>query len=383
MTYNQKYYEEIFEQMLNDSLEKGLISHANEFKSYIQNKEDISNYYVMDKSVIAEMFAIFYEDLTTVYKSPKIEYATSSDLDDIGDIVAVPRPGATCAEVEVKFTLEGELTEPISIPSGVIVATENDIQYITLEEIYFDESTTEFIVQCRSVEAGVDYKVLENTLTNIVSTLDLDYTLSCINPEASSGGTNEYSDEEYRDLLKKWKEINLKGSLEAYEYYFANFDGIDGYKLIPNWDGSGTMKIIIDPGTSEQLNLAYNELNTTVTQATESLVMFSPEDKLIDVVAVVNCDIDLINPYSSKEKEIIQSKIIQSIKTFIDGGYKQDGEYYPGLLIGEDFISHKLAVFIDSEISEIKDIHFDYPESYISITDEEKGKSNNISIEMV
>ena len=91
MNYIPKEYEEIFEQMLNDSLEKGLISHAEEFPSFIANKEDISNYYVMDKSVIAEMFSIVYEDITNVYNSINIEIAEGEDLDNIGAIVGVPR----------------------------------------------------------------------------------------------------------------------------------------------------------------------------------------------------------------------------------------------------------------------------------------------------
>ena len=75
MNYSQKYFEEIFESMLNDSLEKGLISHADEFPSYIANQEDISNYYVMDKAVIAQMFQTVYEDMTRIYESAKIEDA--------------------------------------------------------------------------------------------------------------------------------------------------------------------------------------------------------------------------------------------------------------------------------------------------------------------
>lgn len=66
---------------------------------------------------------------------------------------------------------------------------------------------------------------------------------------------------------------------------------------------------------------------------------------LIDVYATVNVDIDQINPYSDTEKEDIRSRIIQAIKVFIDGGYTVSNEYYPGLLIGEDFIPYKLGVF--------------------------------------
>ena len=54
-----------------------------------------------------------------------------------------------------------------------------------------------------------------------------------------------------------------------------------------------------------------------------------------------------------------------------------------GLNIGEDFIPHKLAVFLDEEIPELKSIQFKYPEDYIKILDDEIGISNTITIEMV
>ena len=40
MNYTEKDYAELFEEVLQDSLEKGLISHAEEFPSYIENQED-------------------------------------------------------------------------------------------------------------------------------------------------------------------------------------------------------------------------------------------------------------------------------------------------------------------------------------------------------
>ena len=379
MNYTQKYFEEIFESMLEDSLNKGLISHAEEFESYIKNQQDISNYYVMDKSVIAQMIQKVYEDMTNVYNSINIDIATGEDLDNIGSIVGVPRPSATYAMCNITFTLQGTIDEPIVILPGVIVSSRNGIQYRTLEEINIPIDERECIVSAIALEAGSKYKVIENTLTIIESQYS---SLTCTN-SGSSGGVDEYNDEQYRELLKNWILIKLKGSHEAFVNYFANFDGIDGYKLVPNWNGSGTLKIILDPGLPVQLNQAFTEIRGSVCQVDDDIFLTAPLEKFIDVYAVVNVDIDMVNPYSSNEKEYIKSKIISAIKVFIDGGYRVDGEYYPGLRIGEDFIPHKLAVFLDKEIPELKNIDFNYPNDYISILDEEKGVSNNIVIEMI
>ena len=381
MNYVEKKYEEIFESMLNDSLEKGLISHAEEFPSFIANQEDISNYYVMDKSVIAQMFATVYQSITSVYESAKVEYAEGSDLDDIGLWVGVPRPEATCAEVVCTFSLGTLIESDINIPEGLLLSTDSGIEYETLEPLFIAAGETSARISARAVEAGVGSKIIENTLTNIVD--DTPYSLEVNNPSPSSGGSEAYTDDEYRYLLMNWKVINLKGSFEAYENYFANFNGIDSYRVVPNWNGTGTVKCILDPGTDYQLNLAYEELQDTVTQASEDIFMSAPVNKYINIYAIVNVDIDQVNPYSTLEKSVIQAKIITAIKVFIDGGYRNDGTWYDGLYLGEDFIPHKLAVFVNEEIPELKNITFKYPEDYVKIQDEEIGVSNEITIEMI
>lgn len=384
MNYSQKYYEEIFEKMLNDSVENGLISHAEDFPSYIADKQDISNYYVMDKSVIAEMFANFYEDLTAVHNSIDVDLAENEDLDNLGKIVGISRPLATYAMAEITFTIsQNQNDEDMLINDEILVSTEKGIQYRTLEDIFIPVGERSCTVQAIAIEPGIGSKVIENTLVNIESELDIDGNITCTNEKSSSGGTETYNDSQYRELLKNWIRILLKGSSEAYEYYFASFDGIDGYRVVPNWDGTGTVKVILDPGTDYQLNEAYEDLQNIVSQETEDITMFAPIEKKIDIYALINVDIDQLNPYSLVEKEQIKAKIISAIKTFIDGGYTNDGMYYIGLELGEDFIPHKLAVFLDGEIPELKNITFTYPTDYIPISDEERGVTNNITIEMI
>ena len=381
MNYVEKKYEEIFESMLNDSLEKGLISHAEDFPSFIANQEDISNYYVMDKSVIAQMFATVYQSITAVYESAKVEYAEGSDLDDIGLWVGVPRPEATYAEVVCTFELSAIIESDINIPAGLTLSTDSGIEYETLEPVFIGAGNTSTVISARAVMPGVESKIIENTLTTIVD--DTPYSLEVNNPNPSSGGSEAYTDDEYRYLLMNWKLINLKGSFEAFENYFANFNGIDSYRVVPNWNGTGTIKCVLDPGSDYQLNLAYEELQDTVTQASEDIFMSPPINKYINIYALVNVDIDQVNPYSTIEKSVIKSKIITAIKVFIDGGYRVNGEWYEGLYLGEDFIPHKLAVFVDEEIPELKNITFKYPEDYVRIEDEEIGVSNEITIEMM
>ena len=385
MNYIQKTFEELFESVLEDAVENGLISHAEDFEALIENREDISNYYIMDKSVIVNLVSsIVYPDMTSVYESAKVMFAEGEDLDNLGDEKGIPRPQATSASVLATFTLEtswGEIQGDINIPAGITISTYDGIEYMTVEDLYLANGDNEVTLQCISKEKGADFKVIKNTLVNIVDNLDYDFTVT--NEQNSSGGEDAYSDDEYRYLILNWFKIHIKGSFEAYENYFANFEGADGYKLVPCWDGSGTMKIILDPGTPYLLNKAFTEIKGSICQNDEIIQMFAPIEKIIDIYAMVNVDIDQVNPYNDVEKSDIKNRILQAINIFIDGGYMNDGSYYPGLMLGEDFIPHKLAVFLDDEIPELKNIQFNYPENYVEILDEEIGVTGNLTIEMI
>ena len=371
MNYVEKNYEEIFEAALDDSISNGLISHANDFKSFIANREDISNVYVVDKSVISYMVRRVYEAMTLVYNSVDLDLATGIDLDNIGKKLGIPRPLDTKASVKVKFTLDRYYENNISIPEGVIVSADNGVTYETIEELFISSDNISATITCLSVDAGSHVRVSANSLNNIVS--NLGYNLTCTNPTASNGGEDKYNDDDYRDLLLKHREILITGSTKAYENYFANVDGVNDYRLIPNWDVAGTMKIVVDPGDSALLNQIYADLQDMVSLAKEDIVLFAPNEKEIDISVVVNVNIDQINPYSELEKEDIKSKISSAIKVFVE----------EMLGIGEDFIPHKLAVFLDDEIPEVKNIQFNYPADYVEIADDEICVCNNISIEMI
>lgn len=385
MNYTQKEFSELFESVLKDSVENGFISKAEDFLDLVNNGEDISNYYVMDKAMIVTLLVNYaYPDMTRIYESAKVIYAEGDDLDAIGDNKGVPRPQATHASAEVTFTLLtswDEIEGDISIPEGIVLSTEDGIEYVTVEELYLSNGGKTVTVPCLSKNAGQDVKIPEKSLKIIED--NLDYEFSCTNENPSSGGDEAYSDDEYRYLVLNWFKIHVKGSLEAYENYFANFDGLEGYKLVPAWDGSGTMKIILDPGTPYLLNKAYTEIKESVCQGDEIIMMFAPTEKQINIYAQVNVDIDQINPYNEIEKTDIKNRILQAIKIFVDGGEMVDGTYYPGLQLGEDFIPHKLAVFVDDEVPEIKNITFSEPTDYIPILDEEIGVSGDLTVEMI
>ena len=206
MNYSQKYFKEIFETMLADSVEKGLISKAEEFTSFVKNQQDISNYYIMDKSVIAQMFEKFYEDMTLVYNSIDVDIATGVDLDNLGKILGIARPPATYAMCNVIFTPVGIFEGDINIPAGVVVSN-GSVKYTTIEDIFIGSSDENCEVECIANEPGVKSKVIDHTLTTVES--EIPYNLECTNPLASSGGTEEFTDDQYRLKQKNWQLLEV------------------------------------------------------------------------------------------------------------------------------------------------------------------------------
>ena len=108
--YSKKEYPEIFMNELTNALAQELISRQEDFERYIKNRDDISNFYVMILSVIAEAISNVYEDIDNEYYSNKVEYAVKNDLDDLGKLINCSRPKGTRSAVKLTFTL-GQTSE--------------------------------------------------------------------------------------------------------------------------------------------------------------------------------------------------------------------------------------------------------------------------------
>lgn len=359
--------------MLNDAFERHLISNFEMFETYIKNREDIENFYVMLLSIHAKCIEEVYDDITRVYNSSKVEYAEGTDLDDIGVLIDCSRPQATKAGALLTFTLGRTPTEDITIPAGLIVTSSTGgISYETAEPLFFatgSDNTCETQAYC--TVAGVKGRVGQNQLTKLETRTNVNSSLKVTNESSSTGGTEAFTDDEYRELLKNWIKVKQRGNEWAYYDYFSRQDGIEDYKLIPNWDGTGTIKIIVSPSSAYVLNKLYSEIQSEVTQASEDIVLLAPVDKEIDVYVNCNVDIDRLNPYSNTEKDEIKSRIESAVRTYIDQ-----------MKIGENFIPHKLGVFVDNAVSELKNISFTYPAEVIEITDEEECVAGDIEINM-
>ena len=160
----KEHYQEIFKKKLDDAVDYNLISYDDNFLDYIENREDISNWFVMDSSLNAERIAELFEYLTQIYLSSKLEVTSKSgniltaaegrDLDSIGKLLFCPRPEATKAGVELTFSLSRELQSDVTEPEGIQVSTKTGVVFETVEELYFAAGSTQCTVQAYALKPG-------------------------------------------------------------------------------------------------------------------------------------------------------------------------------------------------------------------------------------
>lgn len=354
INYKEKDYDQIFLEMMQDAYQQGLVSTDERFLDYINNRQDIENMYCLFLSVYSLEHSKIFKEMTKIYNSNDLEKAKGKDLDILGNKFGIPRPTPRRSSVEVTFTINRNTEEDFIIPKSTIVSTITGKNYYTLEESVIIRGQTTTVVQCMSVDVGYNSRVDKNTLTRC----SLNGVIGTNNEKGSSGGRDSYTDEEYRRLIRNWAYSHIKGTKEAYELFFAYYDGIDGYRLVPKWDGAGTLKIIVDPSDDWILNDLSQKIEQNVQLLDDDVFITGAIKRRIDVDCNVNVDIDNAQQYSVDEREDIAIRVENAIRLFIDGGYRRNGRYYQGMGIGTDFVPFQAGNFISQEVPEIRSLDF-------------------------
>ena len=353
VNYKEKDYDQLFLSMMQDAYQYGLLSSDERFLDYIRNRQDIENNYCLFLSVYAFENSRMYEEMTKLYNSNDIDKAQGRDLDIIGNKFGIPRPTARKSSVELTFTRDINTVVDYTIPKGTIVSTTSGKNYYTVEDAVIIRGQSTTTVQAMSSDNGYNSRVDRNTLT--VCSLG---TVTVTNLKGSSGGREAYTDKEYRQLIRNWTYSHIKGTKEAYDLFFAYYDGIDSYRLFPMWDGAGTLKIIVDPSDDWILNDISEKIYQNVQLIDDDITVTGAIPRKIDIKVNINVDIDNAQYYSIDEREEIALRVEKAIRLFIDGGYRRDGRYFYGMSIGEDFIPFQLGLFIASEVDEVRSVDF-------------------------
>lgn len=375
-------FEEIFKYFLFRANETGVLSDDPNYFEKVMSGEGIENVIVMLISIFSKGDVEIYETIDECYKNHDLEESINEYLDDLGKILGIPRVGATSAVVGLTFTIDTPLTEAQVLDEGIVVSTADGIEYETIEPLVFKANETSFECAAKAKIAGLQSRVNPNTLTILGTDIESIIKTPCHvnNKYGSTGGSLEQNDDDYRKYLLDYEKLYVRSSAYLYKYFLDSFDGIRSYNLIPCWNGTGTLKIIVDVNENSFKWIKQeleNQIKEKISFVDDDVIVEQAHVNVIDLDINIKMDVDyLVN------KDVVVAESQEVIKTYVNGGVI-DGEEIKGLGIGDDLILYQLGIFLNENVDEIYDVSFSDPQKNIICDDYSIIRAGDLFVNIV
>ena len=200
------------------------------------------------------------------------EWSSGEFLDKLGRAVALTRKAATAAETTL--TVTG--TPDTIIPEGFVFSTaataiSDNVEFAATEDVVLDENGDgEVPVMC--TETGTVGNVSANSI--LLMSSPIAGIVSITNAAAATGGTEEESDEDFSSRIierERDGDSSFVGCDADYKRWALEVDGIGAAIVVPEWDGPGTVKVIVMDSNGEPAT------NTLITNVYDHII--SPDDR--------------------------------------------------------------------------------------------------------
>lgn len=196
-----------------------------------------------------------YVELGELYKVAFGDTAYGDFLTRKASDSGVIRKEATKAVGFVTVKGNGELAK------GSQFATQAGILFETLEDVQVKQTAT---VKVQAVIAGVNGNVMAQAIS--VIPMSIPGILSVSNAEPMQDGFEAESDEELRTrYLNHVRNPGTSGNINHYYEWAMSVAGVGGAKIIPTWNGAGTVKVII-------VNTEYNKASTEIVNKVQAYI---------------------------------------------------------------------------------------------------------------
>lgn len=200
-----------------------------------------------------------------MYKAAFAETASGDYLTLIAEDHGVTRKEATAAVGNVVVKGNG------TIPVGTLFQTESGISFTTTTTTTAVKNEATIPVQC--TEAGTVGNVGANTVT--VIPMSIPGITSVTNPEPMTDGFDQESDD---DLYERFHfhvtQPATSGNCNDYIEWASSISGVGHVKVLPIWNGPGTVKVLVTDANGEPASPAL--LNKVITYI-ESVRPIGPE----------------------------------------------------------------------------------------------------------
>lgn len=137
----------------------------------------------------------------------------------------------------------------VAVSEGALFSTNDGKNFITVETKKI-ESTGTVDIKAQSQDVGTFCNVDAETITKIPMSI---YGVSAVtNKNSAYDGFDEETDEELLErLLFKVRQPATSGNKNHYIIWATNVEGVGGVKVLPLWNGNGTVKVIITNAENE------------------------------------------------------------------------------------------------------------------------------------
>lgn len=222
-------------------------------KSPFSKFEGTFEYDVFSSNAIE--FMKTYVELGELYKVAFGDTAYGDFLTRKAADSGVIRKEATKAIGFVTVKGNGEL------PKGSQFATQAGVLFETLEDVRVEQTAT---VKVQAVIAGIGGNVMAQAIS--VIPMSIPGILSVSNAEPMLDGFEAETDEELRTrYLNHVRNPGTSGNVNHYYEWAMSIAGVGGAKIIPTWNGAGTVKVII-------VNTEYKEASTDITNKVQAYI---------------------------------------------------------------------------------------------------------------
>lgn len=171
------------------------------------------------------------------------------------------------------------------IPKGAIFATADGKNFLATETTPIGESGT-VNIEAQAQESGASYNVQAEMIVKIP--VSIYGVQSVINVEAAHDGYEEETDDALRErVLFKVRQPATSGNKNHYMLWASEVAGVGGVKVLPLWNGNGTVKVVI---TNTDNAIASDDLIKQVQEHIEeqapigaTLTVTTPEPLAINI----------------------------------------------------------------------------------------------------
>ena len=363
--------------MIEKGESNGLLVASEETIAQVKNGEATSNQYVRDLATHAYPLSQLWKICNEIYENINVSTATGEALDTLGQFLDVVRVPSSPAYVDFTVSVSAASLTDIVIPAGTRLLIEEVVpvgDYFTMESITLPAGVTSVTGRAESIDHSYGFIIPAGGVTGLEGFPELSVT----NTGDGTHGRNIEEDDDYRQRVMNWVPIHELGTRACLTDFLDHYEGLDSYRLIPMYDGVGTLMIVCD--TLEGL---LDTIRDDVYRECMVVTDFPPVCVLPEetTLASLTLSITLGSGGSGNltEEEFVQL-VSQQVRVFVEGGVRRNGGNVTGLGIGDDFVPSQLIKYLFSVFPELENV---VPSSLEIVTVVDNSKFVLESLEVV